>query len=102
MTHTEPELISQRVRFHNDLDARFGIERHQEIPDWHLDDLCHEFDYNKNHRAGEMHRVASVPTVVVDEWARAGFDIHTETPEAILRRLRLGGLDRFITSPKIG
>jgi len=51
-------------------------------------------------RAGEMHRVASVPTACYDVWSAQGLDPYRWTAKELLRKLRADGLDSFICSAK--
>jgi hypothetical protein len=93
-----PGLITTQVNYLNADERVVGVK--QEIPDWHLDALKAEHAYNSEHRAGEMHRVCSIPVVIVEEWARKGFHLDQETWPRIKARLKDEGLDYFITSPK--
>jgi hypothetical protein len=57
----------------------------QEIPMDFLDSLQSERMASAAVRAGELHRVASVPTSVVEIWLRQGLDIHKMTAREIVR-----------------
>ena len=47
-----------------------------------------------------MMRVASIPTGVIEQWTREGFNIYEESGKAIIKRLREQSLDAFITTDK--
>lgn len=36
---------------------------------------------------GPMHKIASIPIIVVEQWLKEGFDIYTATPQQIRRKL---------------
>ena len=36
---------------------------------------------------GPMHKIASIPMIVVEKWLKEGFDIYTATPQQIRRKL---------------
>ncbi len=77
------------------------IKSTQHIPDEHLSALRREREDSISTPAGEFHRVASVPTALVDKWKAEGFDIFREPAEEILKRLRKEQFDGFITSNKV-
>jgi hypothetical protein len=72
----------------------------QEIPRDFLDSLQSERLASAAIRAGELHRVASVPTAVVEIWQRQGLDFHKMTAREIVAKLHKDGLDSFITTNK--
>lgn len=76
------------------------IERYQAIPNDFMATLKAERDANRNSAAGEMHRVASIPVVVIDKWKREGFDFDNAPVKDILLKLKAEHLDGFITSDK--
>jgi len=45
-------------------------------------------------------RVASIPTVVAEQWLREGFNIYEETGAAIVKRLQEQDLTAFMTTDK--
>ena len=81
---------------------QLGIKRVQDIPQSHIDRLKREFDDSKTTKAGEMHRVASIPVAVIESWMAQGYNISEMTAAEILKKLREDHLDVFITSKKIG
>ena len=76
------------------------IERYQAIPAEFMAGLRNERQANRNTAAGEMHRVASIPVVVIDKWKREGFDFDNAPVKEILLKLKAEHLDGFITSDK--
>jgi hypothetical protein len=49
---------------------------------------------------GEFHRVASIPTVVVEKWLREGFNIWEASGPEIVKRLKAENLDAFMATEK--
>ena len=96
----EPAFHTVLHRFGEDADGVY-MRRTQYVPDWYLDELRREREDSVSTPAGEMHRVASIPVVVLEEWAAEGFDYHRAPIEEILARLRKRALDEFITSKKL-
>lgn len=91
----------------NEMDFAFGantdglfIKKFQDIPDDHMQRLKEAREHSSSNVAGDMHRVASVPEVVVDKWMRDGFDVYTAPAKEIISRLKAEGLDYFITTTK--
>lgn len=76
------------------------IKRTQDIPSSFLDDLKHDKFATSNRPAGNWHRIASIPTGVVEKWRREGFDIHNASAKEIVRRLSSEDLGAFITTTK--
>lgn len=97
----QPTVIEKLVSFHNDPGGDLVIKNTQDIPDEFLTALRHERMDSLHTPAGEMHRVCSIPTVVVDEWKRQGFDINVEPVTEIIKRLKKHDLDAFLTSNKV-
>lgn len=44
-------------------------------------------DLKSSRYKGPMHKVASIPIIVVEKWMQEGFNIYTATPEEIRRKL---------------
>lgn len=78
-----------------------AIKRTQEISDQFLDDCAANRHASSQTNMGEFHQFASVPTAVVEQWLREGFDIYQESARAILSRLRKEDLNAFITTNKV-
>lgn len=90
------------VDHHADLKFQAGelaVVRTQDIPSWWLDSLK-DSRLASRERAGETHRVASIPTALVEQWQRQGFDVYREPIRAIVKRLRDEGYHQFLTTEK--
>lgn len=99
---TTSELINPNITFHDDTDAAFVVKKEQSIPQSFLDRLKVERDESSNNRMGDYHRLASIPTVVVEKWLREGFDIYDKntTAKEIVARLKNENLEAFLTTTK--
>ncbi len=97
---TQPVLIEKLVSLGDNADGMF-VKQEQYIPDGFLSKLKREREDSISTPAGEFHRVASIPTAVVDKWHAQGFDIQREPIAEILKRLRAEQIDGFITSNKV-
>ena len=86
----------------DDTDAPLVVKREQQIPQSFLDRLKVERDESSNRPMGDYHRVASIPTVVVEKWMREGFNIWDKnvTAAQIVARLKDESLDAFLTTTK--
>lgn len=80
--------------------GELAIRRVQEIPDDFLESLKCERTAKAHLKAGELNRVASVPTQVIDIWLRQGFDFWNASAHDIVARLNAHDLGAFITTPK--
>lgn len=95
------KLIDHNVEFLNgDESNPLLIKKTQELPQEFLDSLKAERDASTSSRAGEFHRVASIPTVVWEKWLREGYDAQHEPLAKTLAKLKQEGLDYFITTNK--
>lgn len=99
---TTTELINPDVSFEEDSDEKLVIKKEQSIPQSFLDRLKTARDDSANNKMGDYHRVASIPTVVVEKWMREGFNIWDKnvTAKEIVARLKLEHLDGFLTTTK--
>ena len=95
-----PEFTTVSSTLQSGTDGLF-IKREQDIPSDLLAHLRAEKDASASCPAGEFHRVASIPVILVETWQRQGFDVFKEPAKAILARLRAEGVDAFITTTKI-
>lgn len=76
------------------------IAKSQDITDAYLQSLKDARFGSKNQRAGEYHRAASIPVIVHEKWLKEGYDCTKEPIKKTLAKLKLEGLDYFITSDK--
>jgi hypothetical protein len=90
------------VDFEDNVGGGLVIKQSQEIPEEHLDALRIAKADTIGTPMGELHRVCSVPTNLVEKWMREGFNIYDKnvTPQEVLKRLRQEQLDTFITTTK--
>ena len=72
----------------------------QNISQKFLDDLKDARNESTSKPMGEFHRVASIPTVVVEKWMREGFDLWQATGKEIVARLQKENLDMFMTTDR--
>jgi hypothetical protein len=76
------------------------IKRQQEIPQWFIDQLREIKGESKSKREGNFMLVASVPTIIHEQWLKEGFDMTSEPYRETLKRLRALHLDDFIATNK--
>jgi len=74
------------------------IRHDQPITQDFLDTLKSERLAKAAVRKGELHRVASVPTAVVELWMRQGIDFYKMSPREIVAKLRRDDLHAFLTT----
>lgn len=98
-TYRTMKLIEQQTDFDENSEG-LVIQTSQHIPDSFLRDLKEERFESKHRRAGEYMRVASIPVVVVDKWKREGFDFDNAPIKEIVNKLKMEGLDVFLTTDK--
>lgn len=91
----------------NEVDFNIGeneqgllIEKVQAIPQEYIDSLKEARHDTKHAKTGEYHRAASIPVIVVEKWMKEGYDVFNEPVSKTLAKLRLEGLDYFITTEK--
>lgn len=96
------ELINPDITFEDDTDNALVVKKEQQIPKSFLDRLKTERDASSNNKMGDYHRIASIPTVVVEKWMREGFNIWDKnvTAKEIVARLHSESLDAFLTTTK--
>lgn len=98
MQNNKLNLIDPNVDF-DENENGLVIRKEQIITDEFLDGLKEDRAASKA-RAGEYHKVASIPTAVVEKWLREGFDIWRETPQAIVKKLHDENLTAFLATEK--
>lgn len=95
------KIIDTTVDFHDgDHDGRLVIQRTQEISQDFLDQLKAARNGSTERKIGDWHRAASIPTSVYETWLRQGYDAQKEPIAKTLAKLRLEGLDYFITTER--
>lgn len=81
-------------------DNSLGIARAQDIPDTFISDLRDDRLASMNAASGDIHRVASIPAVLVVKWLNEGFDVFRAPLRDTMKRLREEGFDDFIATSK--
>lgn len=108
MTETPGIILPGNVEFHDTsgrltLDGdKATIRRQQEIPARFWDRLLETKRIQDSKPVGEFLQVASIPTLVVEEWFRQGFNMFDKnvTVHDILARLRAEDKDKLITTTR--
>jgi len=79
-----------------------AVERTQHIPEEFIRGMREEYDDSMNAKVlpDGSHRVARIPTAVVEKWLMEGFNIYEHSHRDIIKRLREEHLDYFITTKK--
>lgn len=97
-----PQLLDADIRLNVVAPDKIDRKIIQDIPDDFISDLRDERSASNNSRAGEMHRVASVPVALVEQWQAQGFNIYDKNVSVkdILARLKRENLTAFLTSNK--
>ena len=93
------KLIDSTTTFDDNSESLI-IQTSQEIPQRFLDRLKEERFDSKHSRTGNYMRVASIPTAIVDKWKREGYDFDNESVKNIVAKLKMEGLDAFLTTDK--
>lgn len=86
------------IKFNDDGTAT--TKHTQNITQEFIDRCRQDYDASGTEKAKDYHKVASVPTVIADQWRREGFDVYRESAKAIVARLKLDNLDYFVTTKK--
>lgn len=76
------------------------IEHRQEIPESFLDRLKAKRNATSGAPMGDFHQVASIPTVIYEEWLRQGYDAQKEPIAKTVAKLKAESLDAFLTTDK--
>lgn len=103
--NTQPNgihLIDAEAELLTAADGSRAIKRTQEITTQFLDNLAQERIASKTAKAGEFHKVASIPTAVVEKWMKEGFNIFDKNVnlKEILRRLNSEDMQKFLATEK--
>jgi|TARA_R110000744_G_scaffold77106_1_gene152376 hypothetical protein len=95
----QPTLIQSESTFTSE---HGGItQKHtQHISQSFLDDLKDARNESGSKPTGEMMRVASIPTAVVEKWMREGFNLWEADGKEIVKKLKAEHLDMFLTTEK--
>lgn len=94
-----PNVFDAETTFGANVDGLYMVHE-QAITSDLLDTLKSERLAKAACRSGELDRVASVPTVVIEIWQRQGFDFYNASAKEIVARLNAHDLGAFIATPK--
>ena len=97
----QPKLITIDTDYGADVGGVFR-KHTQHISDDFLTRIKEQRNESKNRREGEFMSVAQIPTIVVEQWMRDGFDIFSGEHSAaeIVARLKRENLQAFLTTEK--
>ena len=95
----QPTLIQNKTNFIHEHGELIG-KHTQNISQSFLDDLKDARNQSSSKPTGDMMRVASIPTAVVEKWMREGFDIWEAKGSEVVRKLKNEDLDMFLTTDK--
>jgi len=99
MDKKQPKLLGVETDYIQHHDG--VVRKHtQEISQAFLDDLKDSRNASKDQVEGDFMRVASIPTAVVEQWMREGFNIWEATGPEIVKRLKDQHLDGFMATEK--
>ena len=92
-------LIGINTEYRDEVDGI--IRRHtQEIPQSFLDELADNRFEMRGKTERDLMRVASVPTVIIEQWMREGFNAYKAPVREVKRRLWEQNLEHFIATDK--
>ena len=97
----QPQLIGVETEYGADVDGVFR-KHTQAISNDFLTRIKEQRDESKSRREGEFMSVAQIPTIIVEQWMRDGFDIFSGEHSAaeIVARLKRENLQAFLTTEK--
>lgn len=95
----QPTLIQNETNFIHEHGELLG-KHTQHISQSFLDDLKDARNQSSSKPTGDMMRVASIPTAVVEKWMREGFNIWEAKGSEVVRKLKNEDLDMFLTTDK--
>ena len=92
-------MLDVRSTFKPNVDG-LALLSSQEIDHDYLAKAQADKDASLDPMKGEMHRVCTVPAVLVEKWLREGFNVYKEPAKAIVARLQREHLDAFVTTKR--
>lgn len=95
----KPNLIGIDTKVGANVDGVF-FKKTQDIPDWHMNNLKEQRNESTKRREGEFMKVASIPTIVAEQWLSQGYDIYNMTGKEIIKKLNEDNLQDFFTTEK--
>ena len=97
----QPQVIGIDTDYGCDVGGVFR-KHTQQISQSFLDNVAEQRNRSREQREKEFMSVAQIPTIVVEQWMREGFDIFSGEHSAaeIVKRLKRENLDAFLTTEK--
>lgn len=97
----QPQVIGIDTDYGCDVGGVFR-KHTQQISQSFLDNVAEQRNRSREQREKEFMSVAQIPTIVVEQWMRDGFDIFSGEHSAaeIVKRLKRENLDAFLTTEK--
>ena len=97
----QPQVIGIDTDYGCDVDGVFR-KHTQQINQSFLDNVAEQRNRSREQREREFMSVAQIPTIVIEQWMRDGFDIFSGEHSAaeIVKRLKRENLDAFLTTEK--
>jgi hypothetical protein len=95
------ELIDADNKIHVE-DDKFVFRRTQDITSSFLDNLAEKRAASRHDKMGDLHHVASIPTVLVERWKMEGFDIFDKNNslQDIVRKLQSEDMQNFMATER--
>jgi len=97
--NNKTNLIGIDTQFGANSDGVF-IKKTQDIPNWHMNELKEQRNESTKKREGEFMKVASIPTIVAEQWMKQGYNIYEMTGKEIVKKLNEDNLQDFFTTDK--
>ena len=85
----------------HDHESGLVIARQQHLTQEFMDALTDERHASKTMRAGEFHKVASIPAAVFDNWFARGMDPYRMSAREIVAQLKRDHLDAFLATERV-
>jgi hypothetical protein len=97
----QPKLIGVEEDYGCDVDGVFR-KHTQHLSNDFMNQIKEQRNLSKSKREGEFMSVAQIPTSIVEQWMREGFDIFSGEHSAaeIVKRLKQQNLEAFLTTEK--
>lgn len=96
------ELVDVDTNLVANRDGGLGLLKSQEISSSFFQDLRDDRMASSNSRMGEFHKVASIPTFIVEKWMREGFNIFDKniSMKDIIRKLNSDDMTNLMATTR--
>ena len=96
------DIIDKNIDFLNGetYGKQLIVKHTQDIPESFIDQLKAKRFASQNAPMGDFHQVASIPTVIYEQWLRSGYDAQKEPIAKTVAKLKAEHLDAFLTTDK--